>query len=89
MDLQLKDKTALVTGSSKGIGEAIAMALARRRKCRRPWLAWSLATIAVSSASFSASKMLIRCRVVSVVNGAAGFALTVPMGSFVGVVACF
>ncbi len=29
MDLQLKDKTALVTGSSKGIGEAIAMALAR------------------------------------------------------------
>ncbi len=29
MDLQLGDKTALVTGSSKGIGEAIAMALAR------------------------------------------------------------
>jgi 3-oxoacyl-[acyl-carrier protein] reductase len=29
MDLQLADKTALVTGSSKGIGEAIAMALAR------------------------------------------------------------
>jgi 3-oxoacyl-[acyl-carrier protein] reductase len=29
MDLQLKDKAALVTGSSKGIGEAIAMALAR------------------------------------------------------------
>jgi 3-oxoacyl-[acyl-carrier protein] reductase len=29
MDLQLSDKTALVTGSSKGIGEAIAMALAR------------------------------------------------------------
>jgi 3-oxoacyl-[acyl-carrier protein] reductase len=29
MDLQLNDKTALVTGSSKGIGEAIAMALAR------------------------------------------------------------
>jgi 3-oxoacyl-[acyl-carrier protein] reductase len=29
MDLQLKDKTALVTGSSKGIGEAIAMTLAR------------------------------------------------------------
>lgn len=29
MDLQLDDKTALVTGSSKGIGEAIAMALAR------------------------------------------------------------
>jgi MFS family permease len=38
-------------------------------------LAWSLATIAVSSASFSASKMLIRCGVVSVVIGAAGFAL--------------
>jgi 3-oxoacyl-[acyl-carrier protein] reductase len=29
MDLQLNGKTALVTGSSKGIGEAIAMALAR------------------------------------------------------------
>ncbi|MEG3088164.1 SDR family NAD(P)-dependent oxidoreductase [Sphingomonas sp. PB4P5] len=29
MDLQLNHKTALVTGSSKGIGEAIAMALAR------------------------------------------------------------
>jgi NAD(P)-dependent dehydrogenase (short-subunit alcohol dehydrogenase family) len=29
MDLQLNNKTALVTGSSKGIGEAIAMALAR------------------------------------------------------------
>lgn len=29
MDLQLVDKTALVTGSSKGIGEAIASALAR------------------------------------------------------------
>lgn len=29
MDLQLKPKTALVTGSSKGIGAAIAMALAR------------------------------------------------------------
>lgn len=29
MDLQLNDKIALVTGSSKGIGEAIAMALAR------------------------------------------------------------
>ena len=29
MDLQLDHKTALVTGSSKGIGEAIAMAMAR------------------------------------------------------------
>src|ERR1700755_1337561 len=29
MDLQLNDKAALVTGSSKGIGEAIAAALAR------------------------------------------------------------
>jgi 3-oxoacyl-[acyl-carrier protein] reductase len=29
MDLQLNEKTALVTGSSKGIGEAIATALAR------------------------------------------------------------
>jgi NAD(P)-dependent dehydrogenase (short-subunit alcohol dehydrogenase family) len=29
MDLQLNSKTALVTGSSKGIGEAIAVALAR------------------------------------------------------------
>ncbi len=29
MDLQLNDKTALVTGSSKGIGEAIAVTLAR------------------------------------------------------------
>jgi NAD(P)-dependent dehydrogenase (short-subunit alcohol dehydrogenase family) len=31
MDLQLSGKTALVTGSSKGIGEAIATALARER----------------------------------------------------------
>jgi 3-oxoacyl-[acyl-carrier protein] reductase len=29
MDLQLAEKTAMVTGSSKGIGEAIAMTLAR------------------------------------------------------------
>lgn len=29
MDLQLNDKIALVTGSSKGVGEAIAVALAR------------------------------------------------------------
>lgn len=29
MNLQLEDKTAMVTGSSKGIGEAIAIALAR------------------------------------------------------------
>jgi 3-oxoacyl-[acyl-carrier protein] reductase len=29
MDLQLDGKTALITGSSKGIGEAIAKGLAR------------------------------------------------------------
>lgn len=33
MDLQLHDKTALITGSSKGIGKAIAMALAREGAC--------------------------------------------------------
>ena len=31
MDLQLEGKRALVTGSSSGIGEAIAMALAKER----------------------------------------------------------
>ena len=29
MDLQLRDKLAIVTGSSKGIGHAIATSLAR------------------------------------------------------------
>lgn len=31
MDLQLEGKTALITGSSKGIGEAVAKAFAREK----------------------------------------------------------
>ena len=42
MDLQLKDKVALITGSTKGIGRAIAATLSTtqvpHRKLRRePW----------------------------------------------------
>jgi NAD(P)-dependent dehydrogenase (short-subunit alcohol dehydrogenase family) len=48
MDLQLTGKTALITGSSKGIGEAIARTLARegatiivhgRDEARTKWVA--------------------------------------------------
>jgi MFS family permease len=51
-------------------------------------LAWSAATLAVSGASSSAAKMLIRAGVAFVVVGTAGFAVTVPAGSLAGMVVC-
>lgn len=51
-------------------------------------LAWSLATMAVSSASISADRSLIRGGAVAVVIGAAGFAVVVPAGSLTGIVVC-
>jgi MFS family permease len=51
-------------------------------------LAWSLATMAVSSASVSADRLLIRGGAVAVVIGAAGFAAVLPAGSLTGIVVC-
>ena len=51
-------------------------------------LAWSVATIAISTAPASATKMLIRLGVVLIATGATGFALAVPAGSFIGIVVC-
>jgi MFS family permease len=51
-------------------------------------LAWSLATMAVSSASISADRSLIRGGAVAVVIGAAGFAAVLPAGSLTGIVLC-
>ena len=47
-------------------------------------LAWSLATMAVSSAPVSADRRLIRGGAVAVVVGAAGFAAVLPAGSLTG-----
>ena len=49
-------------------------------------LAWSAATMMVSSAPISAAKMLIRTGVGLVVVGIAGFIVTVPIGSLPGMV---
>jgi MFS family permease len=51
-------------------------------------LAWSLATLVVSGAPLSAGKLLIRLGIALVVIGTAGFAVAVPTGSFLGMVAC-
>jgi len=51
-------------------------------------LAWTAGTILVSAASVSADKMLIRFGAVLVAAGAGGFAVTVPAGSFAGMVIC-
>jgi MFS family permease len=51
-------------------------------------LAWSLATLAVSSATSSADRWLIRAGAVGVATGSAGFAVAVPSGSLVGMVVC-
>jgi hypothetical protein len=51
-------------------------------------IAWSLATMAVSSATPSADQWLIRAGAVSVAAGAAGFAIAVPSGSLTGMVVC-
>jgi len=51
-------------------------------------IAWSVATMAVSSATPSADPWLIRAGAVSVAAGAAGFAIAVPTGSLAGMVGC-
>jgi MFS family permease len=51
-------------------------------------LAWSLATMAVSSARPSAEILLIRSGASIVALGAAGFAIAVPAGSLAGMVIC-
>ena len=51
-------------------------------------IAWSLATLAVSSATPAADTGLIRGGAVAVAVGAAGFALAVPSGSLAGMVVC-
>jgi MFS family permease len=50
--------------------------------------AWSLATLAVSSAGPAADRGLIRTGALGVALGSAGFAVTVPSGSLYGMVAC-
>ncbi len=51
-------------------------------------LAWSVATMAVSGASASAGRGLIRLGAVLVALGVVGFAVAVPAGSLVGMVLC-
>jgi len=51
-------------------------------------LAWSLATMAVSTAPPSADKRLIRSGAAVVTLGAAGFAAAVPAGSLTGILIC-
>jgi MFS family permease len=51
-------------------------------------LAWSLATLGVSSAPVSADRRLIRGGTIAVVIGAAGFAVVMPAGSLPGIVVC-
>jgi hypothetical protein len=51
-------------------------------------IAWSLATLAVSKATASDHRRIIRAGTVGVAMGSAGFALAVPAGSFIGIIAC-
>jgi MFS family permease len=51
-------------------------------------VAWSLATMAVASATPSADPWLIRAGAVGVAVSAAGFAVAVPTGSLAGMVGC-
>jgi MFS family permease len=51
-------------------------------------IAWSLATLAVSSATPAADAGLIRGGAAAVAVGSAGFALAVPSGSLAGMVVC-
>jgi MFS family permease len=51
-------------------------------------LAWSLATVAVSTAPVTADKRLIRGGALAVALGATGFAVAVPAGSLTAIVLC-
>jgi MFS family permease len=51
-------------------------------------VAWSLATLAVSSATPSAERGLVRGGALCIAVGSAGFALTVPSGSLAGMILC-
>jgi MFS family permease len=51
-------------------------------------LAWSVATMAVSTAALSADRWLIRSGATVVAVGAAGFAIAVPSGSLTGIIVC-
>ncbi len=50
--------------------------------------AWSLATLAIARLSSKHDSTLIRAGVVCTAAGAAGFALAVPAGSFLGMILC-
>lgn len=51
-------------------------------------LAWSLATLAIARLKGGHDKILIRAGAVGTACGAAGFALTVPAGSLLGMILC-
>jgi MFS family permease len=51
-------------------------------------VAWSLATLAVSTAPLSADRLLIRLGAALVALGAGGFAVAVPAGAMAGMVVC-
>jgi MFS family permease len=51
-------------------------------------IAWSLGTMAASAAKPAHDRLLIRSGALSIAAGAAGFAIAVPTGSLVGMVAC-
>ena len=51
-------------------------------------VAWSVATMAVSSATPAADRWLVRAGALGVTAGSAGFALAVPTGTLAGMVVC-